>query len=1060
MTHGDERAARGPIAYMAGNGVAANLLMLFIVAAGVVSLGGLVQEVFPEVSLDQVQVSVNYPGATPDEVEESIILQIEEHIRGVEGVDQITATASEGRASVVAELELGTDVSQALNEIKAEVDRIQSFPAGAERPEVREATNRQSVIQLAVFGDVSERALKETAYRIEDALAALPSVSYVETTAVRDYEISIEVPLRRLRALGLTIDQVAAAVRSGSLELSAGSIENADQAIRIRTVGQNYDQQDFEEIIVLARPDGTVVRLGEIADVRDGFQEAELITRYRGQRAAFVEVYRTSDERVLEIADAVEAHLAAEILPSLPAGVGIEVWNNDAELLRDRLRLLLKNALLGLALVLAALAVFLEARLALWVAAGIAVSFVGTFAVMLATGTSVNMVSMFAFILAVGIVVDDAIVVCENIYAEREKGAHGLQAAIRGTLRIKRPVIFAVLTTVAAFAPLLFIPGVVGKLLRAIPVIAISVLAISLLESLLVLPNHLSKSKRRSGGPDPARRAAPANVLRRVRALVNDALARFTDGPLDRALRLATGRPTIVIAVGIGMIVLCVATVPAGIINLRFFPEVEADAVHAAIEMPEGTPAARTNEATLQIEAAGHRTIERLSEGRPADAAPLLAGVNVTVGRRARQPDPFGGSADNRLRANIGSVAFKLLEAEERDVAAADFLQEWRRETGFLPQARSLTFAADLLNLGPPVQAELSHPDPAGLADAGRALADELRQLAGVFDIKTDQDQGFTEIQIELRPEARTLGLTLEDLARQVRAAFFGTEALRVQRGREDVRVYVRLPEEERNAIADVERYQIRTPLGAEVPLGRVASLRLDTSPSAIRRKDARRVLTVTADIDPATATNQQVTGHLSGVVLPALAEQHAGLDYAFGGEQQEQAESFAALGRGFILALLIIYALLAIPFRSYTKPVIVMAAIPFGIIGAVLGHLLLGLDMSALSMFGIIGLSGVVVNDSLVMIDFVDERLKQGMSGREAIITGAKARFRPILLTSLTTFLGVSPLVFEQNLQAQFLVPMAASLGFGIIFATVVLMMIVPALAMLHHDAEEWRRA
>lgn len=1050
----EAREARGPVAYMARNGVAANLLMLFILAAGVAALGGLVQEVFPEFSLDRVQIQVAYPGATPDEIEESIVRKIEEQVEGVEGVKEITATAAEGVGSVMVSLKLGADVSQAVDDIKAEVDRIQTFPDQAERPEVRELTNRQSVIRLALHGDVSERTIKELAYQTEDALSALPEVSYVETSGIRDYEISIEVPLSRLRALGLTLSDIALAVRSGSLDLSAGSIETRDEEVRVRTIGQNYEQQDFEEIIVLSRTDGTVVRLGDIANVRDGFQDADLITRYKGERAAFVEVYRTSDERVLEIVEAVEAHLAASIVPSLPAGVQLDVWNNDAEILQDRLSLMLKNAAIGLLLVLVALTLFLEVRLALWVAVGIGVSFVGTLALMMLLGVSINVLSLFAFILAVGIVVDDAIVVGENIYAEREKGLPGLAAAIRGTRRITTPVIFAILTTVAAFSPLFFIPGVMGKMMKAIPIIVVSVLGLSLVESLFVLPNHLSHLP-------PPHEQTDNPVLRffaSVQERVDRALRRFIEGPLERALRFATNAPSIVIAAGVAMVVLSIAMVPAGILKVEFFPAVEADIVTASLEMPEGTPGERTKEVVDELEAAGHRALAVLEEGRPADAPPLLAGVNVTVGEGASQSSPLGGGGALQLQGNIAAVEFKLLEAEQRDVAAVAFQQAWRDEVGTLPEARALTFTADLVDFGAPVHTELSHPDPAELAIVGAQVVERLRGFEGVFDVQTDQDQGLREIQLELKPEARTLGLTLDQLARQVRSAFFGDEALRVQRGREDVRVYVRLPEDERNAIADVEDYLVRTPSGAEVPLGRVAEVGFGNSPTAIQRKDAQRVLTVTADVNTEVITANEVNDQLTAVILPELVNGHPGLSYSFGGEQQEQMESFGALGSGFLLAMLAIYALLAIPLGSYTQPLIIMSAIPFGIIGAVFGHLLLGLSLGLMSMFGIIGLSGVVVNDSLVMVDFINERIAAGLRAKDAIVEGAKARFRPIMLTSLTTFLGVAPLVFERSLQAQFLIPMAAALGFGIVFATGVLMMIVPALATWHYTRVERR--
>ena len=1048
--HASPEAARGPIAYMARHGVAANLLLFFILAAGLVSLPGLVQEAFPVLSFDFIEVSVAYPGATPDEVEESVVLRIEEQIETVDGVREVSAVASEGLASVMVGLRSRADMSRVLDEVESAVNRIQTFPAQAERPEIRQMTNRQSVIRLVLYGDVSERALKEVAYEVEARIASLPAVSYVTTSGVRAYEISVEVPLRRLRALGLTLEGISNAIRVGSREMSAGSIETRDAEVRLRTTGRRYDQQDFEDIVVLSQSDGAVVRLGDIAEVRDGFQDVDLITRYNGQRSAFVEVYRSAGEQVLDVVEAVEAHLEEEILPSLPAGVSVDVWNNDADIYEDRLNLLLKNGLLGLILVLGALALFLQIRLALWVALGIAISFVGAIVLMLALNVSINTITLFAFILAVGIVIDDAIVVAEQIYAERSKGVPGLVAAIRGTQRVKRPVIFAVLTTIAAFFPLMFVPGPLGRATGSIAIILISILIFSLIESLLILPRHLSHL------PGPG--ARPANPVERLfgrlHAAVALGLSRFTEGPLDRGLRLATAQPALVIAAGIAMIVLCAALVGSGLVGVIFTQPVEADIVTASLEMPEGTPARRTAELAAELELAGHRAIERLSGGGAGDAETLLAGVNFTVGAKAR---PLGGAIAQEPnlnpRSNIAAVEFKLVGAEERNVTSGEFLQAWRREAGPMPEARGLVFTAELLNLGAPVQIRLNYRDPDQLGQIGDVVVAALRGFDGVFDVQSDHSDGLQEIQLELREEAHTLGLTLDALGRQVRAAFFGDEAVRVQRGQEDVRLYVRLPEEDRDAIADVENYLVRTPAGAEVPLSRAAAVRFGVSPSSIRRQDGERIVTITADVDPAVVTGAEVLAALETTVLPDLSDQYPGLGFRYGGQQEQQLESFDALGRGFLIALLIIFALLAIPLGSYAQPLIIMAVIPFGIVGAILGHFVMGISLSITSLWGMVALTGVVVNDTLVMIDLINRRLEAGRPARAAIIEGAKARFRPILITSLTTFLGFAPLIFEQSLQAQFLIPLGVSMGFGLVFATFVLMLTTPAMATVYFN-------
>ena len=1035
----------GPIAYMASNRVAATLLMLGILAAGLVSLGGLEREAWPVVPFNTIEVSMAYPGATPDEIEESIVAKVEEELRPLEDVKAVKSVAAPGMASIRAELKTDTDIGRALDEIKSAVGRIQSFPGAAERAEFREMSNRQSMIRLIVHGDISERALKELASQIEEELATLPSVSYVETTGTRRYEISIEVPLVRLRALGLTLEDVAAAVRGASLDLSAGSIDTRESQVRVRTLGQRYDQQDFEDIVLVARADGTAIRLGDVATVRDAFEDVDLILRHEGNPAVFVEISRADGEQVMDVAGAVHEHIANVVMPSLPDGVGVTIWNDDSQTYSERLNLLLKNGLLGLALVMVALALFLEIRLAVWVVVGLLTAGIGALAVMMVFGIAINTISLFAFVLAIGIIVDDAIVVAEHIHHERMRGTDSVVAAIRGARRIRGPLTFAVLTSVAAFVPLLYIPGGIGEVWTALPVILIGMLLISLVESLFILPKHLAHLP----GPDWTPTGAIDRFFARTQGGVERALRRFVDGPLHRALDFATEQPAVILASVIGLFFFTVALLPAGVVPTTFADVVEGDFVSAAIEMPDGTTAERTHEVAMELEQTGQRVLARLSEEQGQE---LLAGVTITVGQGPRvEGGGLNPAPTLNPQANIATVEFKLVSAQERDISTIAVMQAWRDEVGVVPHARGVAFSGEVIDLGAPVEAVLSHPDPQRLGEIADAVVDGLRSVGGVFDVRSDHAPGVRELQLGLRPEARTLGFTLEGLARQMRSAFFGAEALRLQRGAEEVRVFVRLPEDERDAIADIEAIIVQAPSGVRVPLTHVAELGMGTSPPAIRRKDGQRVVTVTADVDDSVITGGEASAVLEDSILAELTASNPELAYSFGGEQQQQIESLDALYRGFILAMLVIFALLAIALASYGRPFIVMAIVPFGLIGVILGHLVLGVALSAASFLGFFGLSGVVVNDSLVMIDFIDERLKAGDSPRQAIIEGAKGRFRPILLTSLTTFLGFTPLILERAIQAQFLVPFAASLGVGIVITTGLLMVLIPALMSIY---------
>jgi multidrug efflux pump subunit AcrB len=827
--------SKGVVAFMARNGVAANLLMMFFIIAGIVSYQTIVQEVFADSSLETVRVSVVYPGATPSEIEESIVQKIEEAVEAVEDVKEISASASEGVGTVSVQMKAGADMARALDDIKSEVDQIQTFPGDAEEPNIREVTSRQSVMRVAVFGDVSERVLKETAYQLEESLGSLDEVSYVETSAIRDYEISIEVPQSTLQSLGLSLNNIARTIASSSLDSPAGSIKAQDEEVRVRTLGQNYNQQNFEDIVLVGTADGALIKLGQIANVKDSFEEADLITSFNGKPVAFVDVYRTSDERVLDIADAVKLHLAEKFGPNLPEGLSYSIWDDDSEILNDRLSLLLKNAGIGLVLVLIALTLFLDIRLALWTAVGISVAFIGAILLLDMAGSSINMFSLFGFILALGLVVDDAIVVGENIHAQRGKGRTGLGAAITGTQRVTMPVIFAVLTTVAAFSPLFAIGGVMGKILFDVPLVVVAVLILSLIECLLILPYHLSHL------PPPG--APTKNPITRffenVQNRVDQGLQAFINGPLDRTLAFCLKAPFVILSGAVALMIIFASLIPAGIIKVAFFPAIEADVITASLEMPSGTTVDRTNESVTMMAIVGR---EQVAEFNAPDD---IRGIDSAVGQTApiNGPDPSAVG----LSSNLGFVQISLAPAVGRSISIKELENNWRDAVGAIPEAKSLVFSADLLSIGDPVNVELSDPDVEIVDQASERLMAALAEYNGVFDIESNKDAGLQEIQLRLKPAARSLGVTLQDVALQVRAAFFGDEALRVQRGREDVRVYIRLPEEERNSIADVERFRVRVP-GGEVALGTLAEVSWCDAPSIMRRSVGRRGTTVGAE--------------------------------------------------------------------------------------------------------------------------------------------------------------------------------------------------------------------
>ena len=1038
------------IDWFARNSVAANLLMALLLLGGGLAATTIVQENFPEFSLDAVEVRVRYPGASPEDVEDAIIQRIEDQVKAVEGIDRMLATAAENVGVVTVELYRGTDLDRARTDIKSEVDRITAFPDEAEEPVVAEVTNREQVLQVAVHGDVPLRVLREATQQAENDLTLKPEISYVRMDGVPDEEISIELSRNALRAHRLTLGEVSRRVREGSLDLPGGSIETTDEEITIRTEGQKYTQSQFEDIILLSRSDGTNVRLGDVGTVRDGFdQNSDLITRFNGEPAVLLNVFRTGNEQALDVEETVKSYLDTELRPLLPPGITATVWRNSADNLRTRLNIMIENGLVGLVLVILVLTLFLTPRKAFWTASGIFLSFLGALILMQLLDVSINMLSVFGFIIAMGIAVDDAIVVVENVYAEQTQTADPLEAAIRGTQRVATPVVFAVLTTVAAFLPLLFVGGTIGKFLGDVPTVVIFILAMSVLEVLLILPSHLSHS---SGQESP--RTWIGRGLNRVRIRVGRWLKDFIEGPLEKALKFVTRHYGVAIAGGLALLIITFSLLANGYIKNEFFPSIPGNIVTAQVEMPPGTNAAATERTARRLRAQGLAALRELED---QSGERLLKTSYTTVGR---QPVASGGRTQagfTAQRPNVAEVSIEMIDAEERTVPSPQLEDRWRRAVGTPADIQSLAFTSSAGGPGgDPVSVKLFAPTVEQMTQAASVVQDSLQRYGGVIDVTTDWEEK-QEIKLGLKPAARSLGLTLNDLARQTRAAFFGIESYRLQRGQDEVRVYVRLPDDERNAVEDLHTYRIRTPAGDAVPLEEVATVSLGTSPTQIQRQDGRRVVTVSADVNAAIITGGEASARLEQGALSILQAQMPGLSYQFGGQQREQRKAQGSLQIGFLLALFAIYGLLAIPFRSYVQPLIIMATIPFAWIGALLGHFLLGYNLIVPSIFGIVGLSGVIVNNALIMLDFANEARDDGASWRDALIQAGQVRFRPILLTSLTTFFGLAPFILERSVEAQFLVPMAISLGAGILLGTVILVLIVPALAMLQRDATRW---
>lgn len=1042
----DIEEKKGILGWFASNHVAANLLMLIIIVAGLLSIFSAKLEVFPELSLDMLTITVPYLGASPEDVEEGVCLRLEESIAAVDGIKRMTSSAGEGAGMTLVEVEEYADTKEVLDDVKAEVDTIITFPEETEKPVISEIKTRHQVITVVVFGDVSEKTLRILAEEIRDDLTAMTNISQVSIAGVRPYEISIEVSEENLRRYNLTFDQVTRVIRNSSLDIPAGSVKTSGGEILVRTKGQKYYGSEFEEIIVLTRNDGTKVKLRDFATVRDDFEDVDLYAKFDGKRAALIQVTRIGEQDALDIARTVKQYVNQR-KNSLPEGISLGLWEDDTQILRARVGLLTRNAYIGLILVFLSLTLFLNMRLAFWTTMGIPISFLGAFYIIPHFGVSINMISLFAFIMSLGLVVDDAIVVGENVFAYRQQGLGRTEAAIRGVKEMAMPVTLAVLTTMFTFLPLAYTLGIMGKILRQLPIVVIGVLGTSLVEALLILPAHLS-------GQRSWNKFILVRFTDKINQITHKMVNRFVQGPFAGFVQKAVKWRYVTLSSGVAIFLVTIGIIVGGYIKFVFFDAVEADNMLAMLNMPLGTPVEQTRENIEGIEQAAFQAIEEFDRKRPGKPS-LLKHISTTVGAQPAMArgGPVTVSAGAGGQSHLAEVNVELLGAEERDISSGAIRNRWRELVGEIPGISSLTFVSELVSTGNPIEVELSHTDYEVLFPASDRLKGILRDYAGVKDIADDFEPGKAELKLQLKETGRTLGLTLSDLARQIRQGFYGDEAQRIQRGRDDIRVMVRYPENERRSLADVENIRIRLPDGTQIPFKTVAEIQYGRGYSTIRRVDRRRVVSVSADVDEVLANAKEINAELAKSILPALMREFPGLKYRFAGEQREMQESLGSLIPNFGIAMMAVFALLAIQFKSYSQPIIVMSAIPFGIVGATLGHLLMGFNLGILSLFGIVALSGVVVNDSLIMIDLINRERKSGIELSQVLRDCATRRFRPIMLTTLTTFCGLLPMITEKSLQARFLIPMAISLAFGVMFATCITLILVPSLYMILED-------
>jgi multidrug efflux pump subunit AcrB len=1036
MSFFDPKKQVGAIAWMAKHSVAANLAMIFCLIGGFLALGQMRQEVFPEFEVDVVNVSVTYPGASPEEIESGILLVIEDVVGQLDGVDDVSSTAKEGVGTVSVYGSFDIDSQRLAQDVQKGVDRISTFPKDADKPQISIINKQQTVVSVVIFGQAKDRVLHELAEQFRDRLLQDPDISHVELAGVKPLEISIEVPQENLRRYGLSLGDIAEKLTNANVDLPAGSIKTNSSEILIRTKERRDFGHQYSQLPVITTGDGSILPLGDIAKITDGYDQSDYYATYNGKPAVLIDIASNQAQTPLHISSLVNDYVS-RFASELPEGVAVEVRRDASTEYGQRIGLLVSNSILGLILVFMLLSLFLELRLAFWVMMGIPISFLGSFLILQGLGVSLNMISLFAFIIVLGIVVDDAIVVGENIYRYRQQGFSPMQAAIEGAKEIALPVTYSILTNIATFVPLLFIPGFIGKIFVVIPVVVITVFMVSLLESLFILPNHLAQI-------DLEPKQGLLGLIHLCQQRFSQAFTSWVRCSYSPFLTLILRYRYLTTVIALCMLIATLSYAVSGRMGMTLFPKTEADFAQVSVTMPFGTPMAQTEIVVRKLVEAAQRAAAKIPEGDK-----LLSGLFAEL-----------GTDHNRaMGSHLALIRAYLAPPELRNkiLGTDGFVNLWREETDAIPGLESILFESDAGGPGSDtaITVELNHRDIKVLQIAGEELAAALAAYPMVHDVNDGFSSGKEQLDLKVLPEGKSLGFTAQTIARQIRDAYYGAEVIRQQRGRNELKVMVRLPKDERMTEQNLDNLILWTPSGREVPLDDVVEIQRGRAYTEINRRNGRRIIQVKADVSPKSKAGE-IINDLVVTELPRLQMKYPGLRYSFEGSQADMRESLSSLKMGFVFAVLVVYALLALPFHSYLLPLVVIFSIPFGVIGAIFGHLMMGFDLSILSTLGIVALSGIAVNDALVLIEYATQlRLNQACSALKAIKKACLQRFRPVILTTVTTFCGLMPMIFESSRQARMLVPMAISIGFGILFATLITLLLIPALYLIVEDVK-----